>query len=141
MLYYLSHSAKGSTWKKHKYIKKENGRYYYPSKGGNIPKPDTAKSQLERTIQATKDMQDKADEFWAAKNALDAERRTNRETDRLKGEADWLEKSRRALRESSLKYIMNVTSKEMDDLYDLINKSLDRRLTKKELLYNNGKYY
>lgn len=25
----LQHSAKGSTWKDHKYIKKENGRYYY----------------------------------------------------------------------------------------------------------------
>ena len=33
----LSHSAKGSTWKDHKYIKKENGRYYYKNettKGG-----------------------------------------------------------------------------------------------------------
>ena len=27
---YLSHSAKGSTWSKHKYIRKENGRYIYP---------------------------------------------------------------------------------------------------------------
>jgi hypothetical protein len=27
---YLEHSAKGSTWRNHKYIKKENGRYYYP---------------------------------------------------------------------------------------------------------------
>lgn len=26
---YLEHSAKGTTWKKHKYIKKSNGRYYY----------------------------------------------------------------------------------------------------------------
>lgn len=25
----IIHSAKGSTWKKHKYYKKENGRYYY----------------------------------------------------------------------------------------------------------------
>lgn len=25
----LQHSAKGTTWKSHKYIKKENGRYYY----------------------------------------------------------------------------------------------------------------
>lgn len=29
MQYILSHSAKGTTWKKHKYIKKENGRYVY----------------------------------------------------------------------------------------------------------------
>lgn len=26
----LSHSAKGTTWKNHKYIKVENGRYFYP---------------------------------------------------------------------------------------------------------------
>lgn len=29
---YILHSAKGSTWKKHKYIKIENGRYVYPKK-------------------------------------------------------------------------------------------------------------
>lgn len=27
----ISHSAKGSEWEKHKYIKKINGEYYYPS--------------------------------------------------------------------------------------------------------------
>lgn len=27
--YYLKHSAKGTTWKDHKYVKKENGVYYY----------------------------------------------------------------------------------------------------------------
>lgn len=32
---YLSHSAKGTTWKKHKYIRKENGRYIYPSTNSN----------------------------------------------------------------------------------------------------------
>lgn len=32
----LQHSAKGSVWERHKYIKKENGVYYYPNnyKGG-----------------------------------------------------------------------------------------------------------
>lgn len=29
----LIHSAKGTTWKDHKYIKKENGRYFYTNKG------------------------------------------------------------------------------------------------------------
>lgn len=27
---YLEHSVKGQTWKNHKYIRKENGRYIYP---------------------------------------------------------------------------------------------------------------
>lgn len=33
---YLFHSAKGSTWEEHKYIKRLNGTYYYPDsyKGG-----------------------------------------------------------------------------------------------------------
>ena len=30
----IYHSAKGTTWKKHKYIKKEGGRYFYPKEGG-----------------------------------------------------------------------------------------------------------
>lgn len=34
---YLEHSAKGSTWKKHKYIKKENGHYVYPVKDSGDP--------------------------------------------------------------------------------------------------------
>ncbi|MDE5977702.1 MAG: hypothetical protein K2G70_04450 [Turicibacter sp.] len=29
--YYISHSAKGSTWEKHKYVKVLNGIYYYPN--------------------------------------------------------------------------------------------------------------
>ena len=29
---YLAHSAKGTTWKDHKYIRKENGRYIYDEK-------------------------------------------------------------------------------------------------------------
>lgn len=28
--YYIAHSAKGSRWKKHKYIKIMNGLYFYP---------------------------------------------------------------------------------------------------------------
>lgn len=38
---YLSHSAKGSTWKEHKYIKRIDGTYYYPDSyedGRHLPK-------------------------------------------------------------------------------------------------------
>lgn len=31
LLYSLAHSAKGSTWEKHKYVKKVDGIYYYPT--------------------------------------------------------------------------------------------------------------
>lgn len=30
MRYVLAHSAKGSSWEKHKYVKVEDGKYYYP---------------------------------------------------------------------------------------------------------------
>lgn len=30
MAYYIAHSAKGSTWEDHMYVKKVNGNYYYP---------------------------------------------------------------------------------------------------------------
>ena len=35
---YLEHSAKGQTWKDHKYIRKENGRYIYPEDVGKTYK-------------------------------------------------------------------------------------------------------
>lgn len=44
----LSHSAKGSTWKNHKYIKKENGRYIYPSTNKNNRNNTLSDSPLTR---------------------------------------------------------------------------------------------
>lgn len=45
---FLAHSAKGSTWSKHKYIKKVNGRYYYAdekeNKGGKVNNGDFTSS-------------------------------------------------------------------------------------------------
>lgn len=44
---FLSHSAKGSTWEKHDYIKVKDGKYYYPDsyKGGrHLPKGDKAQA-------------------------------------------------------------------------------------------------
>lgn len=35
---YLIHSAKGTTWKNHKYIKKENGKYIYASRASSTAK-------------------------------------------------------------------------------------------------------
>lgn len=47
----IIHSAKGSTWKDHKYIKKKDGTYYYPKdyKGGSSKSSnkDSIISQLE----------------------------------------------------------------------------------------------
>lgn len=47
---YLFHSAKGSTWEDHKYIKRLNGTYYYPDsyKGGrHLPEGSASMSKTE----------------------------------------------------------------------------------------------
>lgn len=55
MIHYLFHSAKGSTWEEHKYIKRLNGTYYYPDsyKGGrHLPEGSSSansKSESEKT--------------------------------------------------------------------------------------------
>lgn len=44
----LSHSAKGSTWKEHKYIKRLNGTYYYPDNyEGGRHLPDNEKDDVD----------------------------------------------------------------------------------------------
>ena len=45
----LQHSAKGSTWKDHKYIKRLNGTYYYPKgyKGGRQLLDNSGGGELE----------------------------------------------------------------------------------------------
>lgn len=40
MNYYIKHSAKGSSWKKHKYIKKVGNKYFYPNSKGDPNTPD-----------------------------------------------------------------------------------------------------
>lgn len=46
---YLIHSAKGTTWEKHKYVKVEDGKYFYPSDSNNDsksePQGDTVESR------------------------------------------------------------------------------------------------
>lgn len=46
LLSFISHSAKGSSWKDHKYIKRKDGTYYYPDsyEGGRHLDSDTSKS-------------------------------------------------------------------------------------------------
>ena len=54
----LSHSAKGTTWKKgHKYIKKEDGRYYYnvETKGGHQINAETDAEPIDKKADETKD--------------------------------------------------------------------------------------
>lgn len=60
----LQHSAKGTTWKNHKYIKKENGRYYYEFTDKPLSKSETveaavkeakAKTHLDREFSSTAD--------------------------------------------------------------------------------------
>ena len=64
---YLAHSAKGSEWKKHKYIKKADGKYYYPNsyEGGrhlDSTKNTTGTIPTEKDKKMTED-QKKSDEL------------------------------------------------------------------------------
>jgi hypothetical protein len=56
--YYIAHSAKGTTWKNHKYIKKINGVYYYAKDAASKAKEslgiDTRKELVE-TAKKTSD--------------------------------------------------------------------------------------
>lgn len=45
---YLEHSAKGTTWKNHKYISKKNGRYIYPKKSKGKGSYNSARSKKAR---------------------------------------------------------------------------------------------
>lgn len=48
---YLFHSAKGSTWEEHKYIKRLNGTYYYPDsyKGGRHLPESSKREQYQKS--------------------------------------------------------------------------------------------
>lgn len=51
MQLYLFHSAKGSTWEDHKYIKRINGTYYYPDSytgGRHLPEGSSSSSSDEK---------------------------------------------------------------------------------------------
>lgn len=56
----LLHSAKGSEWEKHKYIKKINGDYYYPNsyEGGRHLDSDQKSDETEKRIATDSDMDD-----------------------------------------------------------------------------------
>lgn len=67
---FLSHSAKGSTWDKHKYVKVVDGKYYYPPSYEGGRHVNTAKS---------KEVFKKAASFAVGKRSSDEEKK--KETD------------------------------------------------------------
>lgn len=56
----LMHSPKGTTWKNHKYIKKENGRYIYPTSPevNKLKKKNFMKDNISYTYERGKDFLD-----------------------------------------------------------------------------------
>lgn len=64
---YLFHSAKGSTWEDHKYIKRINGTYYYPDsyKGGrHLPEGSDSSSSGEKETNEEKEKEKTGDEAY-----------------------------------------------------------------------------
>lgn len=85
----LMHSAKGTTWKNHKYIKKVNGRYIYQSSfrlskqlGVRLTGTSIAskmKGAVDKSTQEPKDDAQKLQEQYdAAKNALEKMRNNSK---------------------------------------------------------------
>lgn len=70
----LQHSAKGSTWEEHKYIKRIDGTYYYPDSyqgGRHLPDNDKSKSSSEEDRKVfdefesfSKDLMKKGEAYW-----------------------------------------------------------------------------
>ena len=59
---FLQHSSKGSSWKKHKYIKRVDGTYYYPDSyegGRHLPDGETYKSMEDELFEKLKNSSDK----------------------------------------------------------------------------------
>lgn len=58
----LQHSAEGSSWKKHKYIKRVDGTYYYPDSyegGRHLPDGEKDKSMEDELFEKLKNSSDK----------------------------------------------------------------------------------
>lgn len=62
----LEHSAKGSVWKNHKYVKKEDGRYYYPDDMKGKPKPKVQSDASEEELQAAENEYREAEAAYEA---------------------------------------------------------------------------
>lgn len=71
MSYYLIHSAKGTTWSNHKYIKKVGDKYYYKDSKGNIVEGEAPEE--ENTEEETEDSKDNK----SKKKTADAIRKEN----------------------------------------------------------------
>lgn len=59
---FLQHSSEGSSWKKHKYIKRVNGTYYYPDSyegGRHLPDGEKEKSMEDELFEKLKNSSDK----------------------------------------------------------------------------------
>lgn len=76
---YLFHSAKGSTWEEHKYIKRLNGTYYYPDsyKGGRHLPESSKREQYQKS---------KEDETAKTDSASDGSENSSIDIDELKEE-------------------------------------------------------
>lgn len=69
---HLEHSAKGSTWEEHKYIKRVNGTYYYPDSyegGRHLPDGEKDESSEDRKVfdefeSFSKDLMKKGEAYW-----------------------------------------------------------------------------
>lgn len=66
--HHLAHSAKGSTWEEHKYIKRVDGTYYYPdSYEGGRHLPDSEKGESDKETMSKDDILTKLEDMTGMK--------------------------------------------------------------------------
>lgn len=120
----LIHSAKDSTWKKHKYIKRIDGTYYYPdSYAGGRHLPDGEEKELSEDEQKALDQKSRTkafDEFESFAKELVA-----------KGEAYWDDEE-----------VKNMSKEDLAELYEnftgvkLGDRDMERLYRAKQTKYN-----
>lgn len=90
----LQHSPKGTTWKDHKYIKKENGKYIYPNESSfDI---DKFNKETEKNKQEYLDAVNQKGEFW------DKYRETKSQISQMSSIMDKYERENKSIMEKAM---------------------------------------
>lgn len=80
---FLEHSYKGTEWKDHKYIKKENGRYYYPNESGASNSHYSGMS-LDRLQEEYTHIKTAQEEYYNKANEMDEIAKTSEDPERYR---------------------------------------------------------
>lgn len=143
---YIKHSAKGSVWKEHKYIRKENGRYIYPENDGGSSKEKIIENVLKRMLEEGWDpgaieqlrngditTKEELEELWSFINATELDRdeswletlkeiaNGNKGTDEEKKVDDEIAITKEKIEKRKEKLTEGLKKEELDEMWDFAN--------------------